>query len=240
MCTARDKAAMFNAEYKTLAREAFEKSQLYSAKQMQSIMQGLLEKTILLVYEQENSSEAETLKQEYCEFYSSDVEWIGPSHNNFMIGIIGGEEVRLMIRETYFVKNCRIRRYLPIMTAFLIMNGKDILSDEEMKIMQFSAFWIFGLNYNTDSAAEEKMREKNIWIEDILTEEEQKSLVDQSELGGLILKKYSEVLKKVFPQYTKRKVANLELEFQTLQRQSVKTSLNGHAPKLDHKEERRQ
>lgn len=231
MCTARDRAAMFNAEYKELIKEFVAQYKVYSGEHLQSIIQGLLEKTLLLVYMQENASDVEKCKDEYSNFYSPDTRGIGTSTENIMAGIISGDKgARLIIRETYFARNCKIKRYLPIVTAFLIMNGKSVLDDERFKIVQNSAFWIFGLNSDTDPDIEQKMRENGIWITDILTEDDRKPVADKSEEGGLILEKYKDILKAIFPQYMEKRVAKLELEIQVLQKQSVKTSLHEQAP----------
>lgn len=237
MCTVRDKAAVFNTEHGELVKELLKKTG-YDEESMQGIKRGLLKKTLLLTYGQEDDSNAEELKEKYCEFYSPDTEWFGVSNDNLMTEIISGnEDERLVIREAYVVRNCHIKRYLPVATALLLMHGSTVLNSKEFKIVQNASFWIYGLSRLSDPDTERKMNDKGIGIKDILTKKEQESVADMSEMGGLILDKYKEILKELFPQYYRRRKTELENEIEILKRQSVATGLKEQAPEKVLKED---
>lgn len=234
MCTARDRAAVFNLEYGILAKELLENRKACNEENMQGIKRGLLEETLLLAYGQEGDSSAEELKAGYRQFYSPDTEWFGSPDDNLMLEMISGSrDERLVIRETFEVEQCRIKRYLPVATALLLMNGSAALSSEEYKIVQNASFWIYGLNRLSDPGMEQKMNDKGIGIKDLLTEKEQKSVADVSEMGGLVLDKFYEILKKLFSQYVRKRKTELEHEIEFLKKQNVATGLKEKAPEKE-------
>lgn len=234
MCTERDKAAAFNAEYKAITREAVRHYQIYNEDQMCHINRDVLIRTIELAYKQESQSAAQISREKVLKNYNSDNSLQMPPQNSFMTGLIcEGDEVWLKIQEAYTVENCEIRQYLPIITAFLIMHGTQMLTDhgdKALEKMQFSAFWIYGLHQNPGQKAEEKMRENSTWIADILTAEEQKMYDDESEQSGLIIQKYHDLLKKLFPKFMQRKGTKIDREVQQLKKQIVTKSLLEIAP----------
>lgn len=202
----RDKAAHLNWEYKQIAKEAMGS---YGEKESQGILwKGLYCKVWGLSYcdiNQRGNIMSEEEQNEIASLYLP-CDYVGEYFcEDILHKMFGDERKEIRFADVYKDENQQVRRYLPLLTAFLMLRGRELvrgISVGEEKRLCYAAFWVFELDKNMEEEKQEELIK--VLQQSICTAENiavQESKLNQDVWNSDILKDYVNWLFKYFPQY---------------------------------------
>ena len=210
----RQMSALINKNYETLNND-FNNRRIFNDEDMDEQMNTvIMKKAIALSYTDINKAVV---------YDSITMDWYTPGDNkdnilsDKMLALLSERTIeQVRIQEVFSVKEVRIKRFLPLVTAYLLQKGIQNMDTEGKRYQEtvrFAAFWVFQLY---DELMDKEKQKVFIQLLDAVKEERKENGFDIDENCESVAKKviteYVEMIKRYFIEYSRRNEAVLNAE----------------------------